>query len=242
MFLDKVFANQKLEEAKYAAAIESDKENSSVARLQSNESCSDNVIYKWSHEAILLLIEEYRIRKDDFNSGKISQKKVWDTISKKLIEKGHIVTGPQCMSKFAGLKRTYKATKDHNTKSGNNTRSWVYYELMDDLLGHKPFMQPAATVSSTGLAVASSSKRTRSPSDSLDSSNQESINITPKTKRSNKQAANTNILLEIQKSRQMSEENREKRHQDKIKQRGEAIEIMRQIASSLTKLTDGESE
>lgn len=40
----------------------------------------------------------------------------------------------------------------------------------------------------------------------------------------------------------MSEENREKRHQDKIKQRGEAIEIMRQIASSLTKLIDDESQ
>lgn len=98
--------------------MENEKENLSVAILQSNESYSDNVIYKWSHEAILLLIEEYRIRRDDFNSGKISQKKVWDAISKKLIEKGHNVNGPQCMSKFAGLKRTYNATKDHNTKLG----------------------------------------------------------------------------------------------------------------------------
>lgn len=31
--------------------------------------------FKWCHEAILLLIEEYRNRADDFISGKVSQKK-----------------------------------------------------------------------------------------------------------------------------------------------------------------------
>lgn len=177
----------------------------------------------------MLLIEEYRIREDDFNSGKMSQKKVWDAISKKLIEKGYIVSGPQCMSKFAGLKRTYKATKDHNMKSGNNTRSWVYYNLMNDLLGHKPFMQPVASVSSTGLADVASNKRIRS---SLKSSD---LNEEPTPKRANNQVTNTNILLEIQKSKQISEENREKRHQEKMKQRNEAIEILKQIASNLTK-------
>jgi len=193
-------------------------------------------MYKWPHEAILLLIEEYRTRRDDFHSGKISQKKVWDAISKKLIEKGHNVNGPQCMSKFAGLKRIYKATRDHNTKSGNNTRSWVYYELiMNDLLGHKPFMQPVATVSSTGLAVVSSSKR--SLSESFDFNNEKS-NHSPKVAKvakSNNQVTKTNILLEIQKSKQISEENREKRHQEKMKQRSEAIDITKQIAFSLTK-------
>lgn len=56
--------------------MENEKENLSI-EIQSNEFCSqsDNVMYKWPHKAILLLIEEYRIRKDDFNSGKISQKK-----------------------------------------------------------------------------------------------------------------------------------------------------------------------
>lgn len=229
MFSDSDFADQKLEEAKHAALEEeNEKENSSVAILQSNNefhSLSDNVIFKWPHEAILLLIEEYNIRKDDFNSGKTSQKKIWDAISKKLVEKGFNVNGPQCMSKFAGLKRTYKATKDHNTKSGNNTKSWVYYDVMNELLGRKPFIEPVATVSSTGLT----SKRIRSSSsESSDLSNTE-----PKPKRINNQVRNTNILLEMQKAKQVSEDNREKRHQKKMKQRNEAIAVMKQITSKL---------
>lgn len=95
-------------------------------------------------------------------------------------------------------------------------------------------MQPVATVSSIGLAVVSLSKRIRSLSGSSDLSNEESKH-SPKAKRSNNQATNTNILLEIQKSKQISEENRKKRHREKMKQRSDAIEIMNQIASSLTK-------
>lgn len=106
--------------------------------------------FKWGHEAILLLIEEYRNRADDFVSGRVSQKKVWEAISKILRNKGHDVTGPQCMSKFNGLKKTYKSTKDHNGKSGNARKSWPYFDLIDGIIGTKSFMKPVATVSSTG--------------------------------------------------------------------------------------------
>jgi len=37
--------------------------------------------FKCSNEAILLLIEEYRKRADDFCSGKVSQKKTWQAVS-----------------------------------------------------------------------------------------------------------------------------------------------------------------
>jgi len=39
------------------------------------------------------------------------------------------VTGSQCKSKMAGLKNTYKSVKDHNSKSGNNTRTWQYFDV-----------------------------------------------------------------------------------------------------------------
>lgn len=60
--------------------------------------------FKWPHEAILLLVEEYRKRADDFCSGKVSQKKTWQAVSNRLLEQGYCVTGPQCLSKFSGLK------------------------------------------------------------------------------------------------------------------------------------------
>lgn len=82
--------------------------------------------FKWPHEAILLLIDEYQKRSTDFISGKISQKNLWLDISAKLQSHGHNITGPQCMSKLSGMKKTYKKVKDHNNKSGNSAKHWPY--------------------------------------------------------------------------------------------------------------------
>lgn len=110
---------RKLNKAKNALSSPLTKEDGKkdATEEKENETCpliDANKIFKWPHKAILLLIEEYRIRKDEFASGKISQKKIWEAISTKLINEGHNVNGLQCLSKFQGLKRTYKATKDHN--------------------------------------------------------------------------------------------------------------------------------
>jgi len=40
--------------------------------------------------------------------------------------------------------------KDHNGKSRNGPRTWPYFELMDGLLGVKPYITPIATVLLTG--------------------------------------------------------------------------------------------
>ncbi|XP_026821906.1 trihelix transcription factor ASIL1-like [Rhopalosiphum maidis] len=112
--------------------------------------------FKWPNEAILLLIEEYQKRSDDFCSGKVSQKKTWQAISDSLSKKEYFVSGPQCLSKFSDLKRTYKSIKDHINKSGNGPRIWVYFNIMDSVNGTKPYIKPIATASSTGVRNYSS--------------------------------------------------------------------------------------
>lgn len=141
-----------------------DNENS-LTHEKSNESPEDfrrtskidvSGAFKWPHDAVLLLIEEYRIRAEDFSSGKVSQKKTWEEISDELNKKDYNTTGPQCLSKFSGLKRTYKSIKYHNNKSGNGLKTWPYFNLMDSLIGSKLYMNPVATVSSTGKRQSSS--------------------------------------------------------------------------------------
>jgi len=46
-----------------------------------------------------------------------------------MIKHGHNVTAPQCLSKFSGLKRTYKTVKNHNNKAGNRPRMWPYFSV-----------------------------------------------------------------------------------------------------------------
>lgn len=86
-------------------------------------------MFKWPHEAILLLIDEYNLRQDDFTSGKMSHKKIWALIAAEMVKHGHNVTGPQCLSKYSGLKRTYKSIKDNNKQSGAGTKTWPYFSV-----------------------------------------------------------------------------------------------------------------
>lgn len=89
------FANKMLNKAKYIRFME---EISAEESFAPNESVSvgqnetlpmeqninietDNNVFKWPHEAILLLIEEYRKRTDNFYSGHIFQKKNWQNIA-----------------------------------------------------------------------------------------------------------------------------------------------------------------
>ncbi|KAJ8932325.1 hypothetical protein NQ318_020654 [Aromia moschata] len=46
-------------------------------------------LYRWSPPCVLLLLETYRSMEGTLNSGKLSQKKVWEEITKELTEKGY---------------------------------------------------------------------------------------------------------------------------------------------------------
>ncbi|KAL6421085.1 hypothetical protein ACFW04_013603 [Cataglyphis niger] len=136
--------------------------------------------------------------------GKISQKRVWNSISEVLCSHGHTVTGPQCQSKFNGMKRTFKSIKDHNCKSGNSPQSWPYTEVMESLLGEKPFMNP--------IALASLLNQARIENENSDMSSKIS-----------------QIAEVIMKSRRLAEENKLKRHQQIMDQRNEILKALNKL-------------
>jgi len=138
-----------------------------------------------------------------FFVGKISQKRVWKSISEVLRNHRHNVTGPQCQSKFNGMKRTFKSIKDHNSKLGNNPRSWPYTEVMESLLGEKPFVNP--------IAVASSLNRAYIENESSDISSLDSDSSVGSS--NSRKRKTTQIAEVIMKSRKIAEENKQKRHQ-----------------------------
>nr|XP_012233087.1 PREDICTED: uncharacterized protein LOC105678374 [Linepithema humile] len=225
---DTVFASEVLSVLK-----KSQGESSSSSSMISTASTLDaeipesepDSVFKWSHQAVLLLIEEYRKREEDVISGKISQKRVWKSISEVLCRHGHDVTGPQCQSKFNGMKRTFKSIKDHNSKSGNNPRSWPYTEVMESLLGEKPFMNP--------VALASSSNRAHIENESSDVS---SVDSDTSVGSSNSRKRKTSQIAEvIMKSRRMAEENKLKRHQQTMDQRTEILNALNKLIDKLQK-------
>jgi len=74
-------------------------------------------------------LDLYQEYEPSLNSGKCSQKNIYEKISEKLAEKDISFSPKQCMTKLTTMKRMYKKIKDHNSKSGNNRQSWQYYEV-----------------------------------------------------------------------------------------------------------------
>lgn len=64
-----------------------------------------------------------------FTSGKIKQHVCWQEIAKKMAENGYNISSKKCCTKFKSLKRTYKQIKDHNKKSGNERKTWEYFDV-----------------------------------------------------------------------------------------------------------------
>lgn len=69
---------------------------------------------------------------EKFTNGKFSHKKCWELVAEVLKNHGYSITGSQCASKFRSLKKTYKSIKDHNSKSGNDRRTWQHFEVLNN--------------------------------------------------------------------------------------------------------------
>lgn len=90
-------------------------------------------LYRWLTAAVLLLLDTYKTFEEKFSSGKYSHKKIWEEISAVLVQKGYMITGPQCAAKLRSLKKYYKSVKDHNNRSGSDRRTWQFYEVQENL-------------------------------------------------------------------------------------------------------------
>jgi len=159
------------------------------------------------HEAILLLLEEYRQQEQDMYLGKISHKKIWEQIAQILNKKGYMVTGRQCCTRVNTMKRTYKSIKDFNKKSGNGRRDWKYFDVMENLLRDKPYMEPLCTLFSTGAETIKGENPNSSHNFNIPGKSS-NVNISV----SHKRKANDLQALESRKI----DEQKERRHKEKM--------------------------
>ncbi|XP_024888796.1 uncharacterized protein LOC112465467 [Temnothorax curvispinosus] len=223
---DVMFATRLLELE--IARKECDTANISAILEDGNDSTSDST-YKWSHNATLLLIEEFRFQENNLTSGKMTHKKVWNNIASALSTKGYCVTGSQCLSKYNGMKRTYKSIKDHNAKSGNNPRTWPYMSVMESLLGERPFMSPPAIASSSAIYISSDSEASNL---SNAASDVDLSNLNPRKKRKIQESA-PKISESIMESRILAEKNKDERHKEKMEFKKKMLGFMQKLLDKL---------
>lgn len=85
----------------------------------------------WSSKCVHLLLDKYEERQEKFFTGIKRHNKIWKVIANDMrkMNSAYTMTGPQCQSKLNRLKKTYKKILDHNSISGNNRKTWPYFEV-----------------------------------------------------------------------------------------------------------------
>ncbi|KAK7478809.1 hypothetical protein BaRGS_00029908 [Batillaria attramentaria] len=87
-------------------------------------------------------------------------------MAKEMNANGCSFTADACTKKTENLKTRYKIIKDKNAWTGHGRSSWVYFDLMDDILRTDPAIIPPVTVSSLGgvtVAADSNTQASTSP-------------------------------------------------------------------------------
>lgn len=160
-------------------------------RRRSLEKCED--------KHVRLLVESYLKYKDLFGKPQQSKKKVFEKIAEEFNRTSDVdVTGHQCCRKFKKLESKQKEIEDNNSKTRRKEKTWKFHKEMEDCMGDNPTVKPVFTFDTSWGSSSSSSTRSSTPdeglnSDSSDSEEREGCSSSklkrPKRKRKSKSSA-----------------------------------------------------
>ena len=85
----------------------------------------------WSEDSVQAQLEGCR-----------RNKAVYEKLVEKMSEAEYERDAERCRSKVKKLKQEYRKIKDSNAKSGEDRKTWRFYDAMDDILGAKPTTRP----------------------------------------------------------------------------------------------------
>ncbi|XP_018365219.1 PREDICTED: uncharacterized protein LOC108770291 isoform X2 [Trachymyrmex cornetzi] len=190
--------------------------------------------FRWADEPTRLLLATYKRHENLLHTGKLSVKKFWEMISNKLKERAYDVTGQQCKSKINRLKKTYKNVKDYNNKSGNNKRTWLYFEIMDEMFGQKPWVTPILTLDSSNRNILSPASSTSNNNSNISSNTYNEISSSPQSSKSSRKRQKVTQDTALEKLLAVMEENKEERkkmHNEAVERQDRMLNILEKIAN-----------
>ena len=97
----------------------------------------------------------YKKHEKKFSSVNFTSKQIWEIIAKEmqseLSQNGHdrFPTYKQCNNRWNTMNKAYRATIDHNRKSGADRRTCYYFTDLDELNSERPNVNPVAIASSS---------------------------------------------------------------------------------------------
>lgn len=111
-----------------------------------------NVTYKyiWSYAETIALLHSMETHVEHL-SHPVKRKHVFENVSNDLLSLGYSIDATTCNTKWKTLVRSYKNTKDNNTKTGQSSSRLLFFEKMDEILGNKPSISCLHTLASSSL-------------------------------------------------------------------------------------------
>ncbi|CAH1382913.1 unnamed protein product [Tenebrio molitor] len=148
-------------------------------------------------------------------------------------------TSTQCHDKWRYLKSQYAAKKDNmsDRQFGSDRMDFKYFELMDEFLGKKHNIRPIAVASSVqGDTLTTEDEANSSETDSSiqPSGKKKKVTSVGVTRRKN---TFEELVDKIETAGTLREENRERRHQETLQTRNNAVEVFASKMDALLKKT-----
>lgn len=129
---------------------------------------TSNKLQTWQDHDVRNLITSWADHKHMFG-GKQRKKEIFDKSATDLNAKSStVVTGEQCMRKWGKLVSKYKEIEDHNSKTGNDQKTWKFHDEFSQCLSQDASMNPVCTMESSteGPPEVSDSSNSRRAADS----------------------------------------------------------------------------
>ncbi|KAG0594049.1 hypothetical protein M758_UG043300 [Ceratodon purpureus] len=101
---------------------------------------------EWSESATAVLLQSFGEKYRALDRGNFTSK-IWADIAARVNSRGSLTgnlvdgmpkTQEQCRIKVDNLKKRYKVEREKKRVSGTGTSKWMFYEIMDELIGANP--------------------------------------------------------------------------------------------------------
>ncbi|EZA53606.1 uncharacterized protein LOC113563384 [Ooceraea biroi] len=172
-----------------------------------------------------LLIEEIREHISLLNKKNSMQKKIWKEIASNLKKRGYNITDEQYSVKWKNLKQKYKSVRNANNETDSATVSWVYFDLIEELMKTTPEVTPVSLASNIrGFRVHKENVSTREHSESNDGNAVPSTSYGT-TRNVRKRTREGNELAYYEKLYKQ----REMHHKDNIEMQNRFLTVLKEI-------------
>lgn len=201
--------------------------------------------FKWNNDSIKLLLTVRLDMEKEFSSPTCKKKKLWEKVANKVNDMlgASRVTGESCDLKYRNLLGTYRVNKRKQNTTGEGAIKWEFFDIMDQVLGHKASSAPpknllGSTMEPADTNISSKNYKTDEEEESgLESDS--SVTLPPKSKKKKVEELPLKqyLFLKLEKDKEkqiMKEIKDDRRWQEKKELKLKEIEAINNLAAAIS--------